>query len=230
MTRELLNVQHVIFHGGVDLKKKAQTIVDLNAATSDLFSGDPIILPIPNDAPPEIPRMELSSADRQWILRVAKQRVDLFFTPRKDDPQVELPADTFTLCAAVFGFFIERLQAQVSRASLVETWAVPVDEGTAAEFLERTYIRPDSPIPRVDDLELHYLERDTIGGFEANLWTRISVTRKIVDDRSLEGVKFLLDANTIAERDYVFDREMLSAYLAAAHDRMAAVLESNLER
>jgi len=76
------NLQTAIFITNLDFSNKIGFISQLNQETDNLFDGDPIILPIPNDAPPEVPRIILKSQDDSYTLNLCQNRVDLFYNER----------------------------------------------------------------------------------------------------------------------------------------------------
>lgn len=58
--------------------EKSNLLLNLREKVGDIFNGQPIIIPVPNDAPPEIPRMVLNSVDNLYSCNIALNRSDVF--------------------------------------------------------------------------------------------------------------------------------------------------------
>lgn len=62
-----------------------QLILDIRKAVKEKFISPSIILPIPDDAPPEIPRVILETFDKRIKITLAKNRCDFFYDYRYDN-------------------------------------------------------------------------------------------------------------------------------------------------
>ena len=65
--------------------KFLRTILDL---CSDKFDGDPVVLPLPENAPREIPRIILERRDKSLKLEISPVRFNLFGYKTKDEHTV----------------------------------------------------------------------------------------------------------------------------------------------
>jgi hypothetical protein len=88
------------------------------AKFSDRFDGAPTVLPIPNDAPAEIPRMILQSADSQWAVDVAQNRVNFRWVQMKEDQQ-QIPEDFQKLYLEFIEHLFQIESIQVGRAAVL---------------------------------------------------------------------------------------------------------------
>jgi hypothetical protein len=80
---KLLGFQFAFFPRTIDLtaEKKTRLLSELVKK----FNGEQVVLPLPEDAPPEVPRLSVSSLEGDIELNVAKNRVDFFYFFQKDD-------------------------------------------------------------------------------------------------------------------------------------------------
>ena len=209
--------QLVLFSPGVTLVDKLKMANAINDSLSGLFDGDPVILPLPEDAPSEFPRIQLRSKDERYSLSIAKGRLDFIFRYLKDEEKTLFPVpDLFEKFLVIFRYFKENIHTQFTRCAIVTNWLIELRESPGAEYLLLKYIRSEVPISKPYELELHYLIKDLIAGFEVNRWTRIKSARKISEPKLNKFVVFHIDINTLAEKMYEFDKDSLQRFLKAS--------------
>ena len=75
---KLWNLQFVIVANNLNY-----TATDISQKLKELFDSNVMILPIPDDAPKEIPRFSASSNDN-FRIEISKERINLFFENPKD--------------------------------------------------------------------------------------------------------------------------------------------------
>ena len=66
----------VVLFGQVVLGKKVQAAAELTNQLADLFDEEPILLPVPDDAPVEIPRIILRSKDGRHSSNISLNRAN----------------------------------------------------------------------------------------------------------------------------------------------------------
>ena len=79
--------------------KIANIVVDL---LGEYVGEEPTILPVPKDAPSELPRIVFSSSDKKWFLNISPERINLFFTISATSTKEEMNAEEFTSIASEF--------------------------------------------------------------------------------------------------------------------------------
>ena len=67
-----------------DNSNKLDLAQKITQGTGNIFDGPPTILPIPNDAPQEIPRIILKDNTNTLNCNVCINRIDLLFKENKD--------------------------------------------------------------------------------------------------------------------------------------------------
>jgi hypothetical protein len=142
----------------------------------NLLDGDPISLPIPEEAPPEIPRIFLTNKDRSLRFDLSPARAD-FRWQRPDHG--EMPLGRFTeLAQYAFAGFQEAAQATPGRLALV-VHRFKADDRPGFALAEH-FCRPEllaneprkGPLSRPEAFELHAFKRYHAGRFALNSWVR----------------------------------------------------------
>ncbi|MBW2106361.1 MAG: hypothetical protein JRI26_10150 [Deltaproteobacteria bacterium] len=213
MPKNIEQIQLVLFSPGIVITNKPKLVSDINDALQGLFDGDPAILPIPEDAPAEIPRIILKSRDERYIFQIATKRVNFFYNYRPEDSLIEFPInglyDKFIyICKSL----IEEVHCQFPRAAQVTRWAIELP-GSGAEYILSTYLREDALFKDPYDLELHCLTKENVAGCKTNKWVRIKSARKASDPSENNLLTVLIDINTIAEEEYEFGDVLLTQFL-----------------
>ncbi|MEW6409668.1 MAG: hypothetical protein AB1488_06090 [Nitrospirota bacterium] len=226
MNIRLDNTQLVLFSPGIIIVDKLKVANAINNILSGLFDGDPIILPLPEDAPPEIPRIKMGSKDGRYNLSIAKSRLDFIFKYEEDKRENLFPIPgLFEKFLTIFQYLKENIYTQITRTATVTNWIIEL-ENPAAEFLLSKYIRSETPIIKPYELELHYLTKESIAGFDVNKWTRIKSARKISKPEQNRFISFLIDINTLAEMTYEFNKESLQRLL----DESSKIIKGAVEK
>lgn len=217
--------QYVLFSPSLNLRDKIKLVAELNQKTSGLFDADPLILPLADDVPAEFPRIQLKSKEDSYRLSVAKSRLDFAVIHRDGDEGVEFPdLKSIDYLSRIFEVLAETIKARIVRGALVNNWAVHLDQVSAAEYLRKKYIIDSAPISQPDELEVHYLRKATVSGFESNNWVRIRSARKASDPEDNRLVAVQMDINTLAEKEYDFTPDSLKSFLTHAANIMTEEL------
>lgn len=227
MDIRLDNTQLVLFSPGIIIVDKLKVANTINDNLLGLLDSDPVILPIPEDAPSEFPRMQMNSKDGRYNLSVAKSRLDFIFRYKEDERENLFPIPgLFEKFLTIFQYIKENIYAQITRTATVTNWIIELEKTPAAEYILSRYIRSEMPIIKPYELELHYLTKESIAGFEVNKWTRIKSTRKISEPEQNRFISFLTDINTLAEMTYEFNKESLQRLL----DESSKVIKETIEK
>lgn len=224
-------VQLVLFSPVIAIADKLKTANALNGVLSGILDGDPGVLPLPDDAPSEIPRILLKSKDEQYKLQIANKRIDFIFCYKKDEEEtLFLAPGLFEKFAGVFQYFKENIHTQFTRSAIVTNWIIELEKFPGAEYLLTKYIHEEAPLRDPYELELHYLTKESVAGFNVNKWTRIKSARKISEPEQNKLIVFHIDINTLAEETYEFDEELLQKFLNEGSKVVNDTIEIHLKR
>jgi hypothetical protein len=194
---QILQMQSAVFLSSIDASswlRIASTAID---AVPGLLGTDPVLLPIPSDAPPEIPRIIIENNERGWTFHTSLQRYDLFFSP-PNRPGFETFRDVFSEVAeaslSLWDVFESTLAARSHRLAFVVNLSADVEK--AADLLRQRYF--NQPFAAgAKEIQLHYLHAISSGGFDLNRWTRL--LSKPGAESTPESLLLHVDINTRTE-------------------------------
>ena len=156
-----------------DLTNKIEVANSLNQRVKHIFDGEPVLLPIPADAPAEIPRIILTSKDRRYANNVAVDRLVLSYTEQgKPEKELnDLREDYLKIIRDISEVVKVEWKADVFRLGFIVTFlASPSDP---VELIMSTFIHEGAmETPR--QLAVHVLDKMTWDELEINRWYRIS--------------------------------------------------------
>jgi hypothetical protein len=166
---------------------------------SDKLNADPISLPIPTEAPAELPRIVLQSSDRGLMLQASP--ASLAVTRQADPIQPEALKDFLEFALSVFTGYLDAMPCQARRVACVVNRFARDENGAknlAAHFC-KDYLLAD-PLNRPSDFEVHAAKQFKFGGWlEISSWFRCrSVKLKIGEAPDIPGVLILQDFNSAA--------------------------------
>jgi hypothetical protein len=230
MNIKIISAQLVIYSTGIVITNKLKVANAINDNLSCLFDSDPIILPLPEDAPPEFPRIQMFSKDKRYSLSITSNRIDFIFQYKEEDEKLFPIPGFFEKFLTIFQYFSENLHTQFTRSAIVTNWIIELENISAAEVLLDKYIQDKTPIVKPYELELHYLTKGFAAEFEINKWVRIKSARKMGEPEKNNLIVFLIDINTIAEKTYEFDKDSLQRFLEKSNRITEETIEGHLKK
>ena len=110
---------------------QGRALAALLAGLQQTFDGPVTTLPLPADAPGEIPRITLNSSDGTISLEAGPQRISILFRAKNDviektDGQIELALRAFDAYSNAMKFRISRLAINLSRFSAIDDPAMVI--------------------------------------------------------------------------------------------------------
>lgn len=208
----MFNYQIVKFLGSVFTPELDITshLKFLNFAADTLgnkLDGPPTILPELQGAPAEVPRIQLASSDKKWVLSISLARTDLFyFNPsisEEDSIQIE---EFSSILYNFFSNYQEQLDLRVQRLAFITERVSLKDQ--ASDYIIDKFCKPEykqerRPFNNVKKFELHSLKNYPWNTFQLNSWVRI----KSIDykDPARDGVNPVIllinDLNTLSIKE-----------------------------
>ena len=230
MIIKLQQKQLALFSPGIVVADKLRTANALNEILGGLFDSDPVLLPLPDTAPPEFPHTLLKSKDDRHTLKIAKNRLDFFYQNKEEEESLFPVPSVFDNFLKIFGYFKENAHTHFTRSAIVTDWSVELEKSTGAEYLLRKYIREKTPIHNPLDAELHYLNKISIAEFKANQWIRLKSARKISGPEQNKFIIFHVDINTLGEETYEFDKDSLQKFLSESSEVVKNAVDTHLKQ
>lgn len=213
MSAKINQVQLALFSPGIVISNKLRLANMINEAMDDLFDGDPIILPMPEDLPPEVPRIILKSKDEKYLLQIAINCVNFFYRSQEDTVEEEFLIDElYDKWIKLQNQLFTYSKTQFHRAALVTQWIVDLST-SAAPFLSAKYLREGLPFESPYEMEIHCLTKEKVAECEVNMWVRIKSIRKLSKPEQDQFLLITIDINSLAEKTYEFDEPLLKRFL-----------------
>jgi hypothetical protein len=197
---EIASIQASLFTPNFSFDSSA-ILRELFAIQPELFDGAPTVLPIPQDAPPDIPRITLQNMNRSLKLDVSPSRINLYRTKSAADDVVVI--DEFTNLASQFlNNYLERVNARCGRlAAVIRRFLIIENPGLeiAAHFCRAEFM--EAPFDNPRSFELHAHKVYTLRDFDTvNSWVRLrSGIAQFQGSAPRSSIIIEQDINTISE-------------------------------
>ena len=165
------------------------------------LDGEPVILPIPQDAPADIPRVLLSSADKKWSLQISLARTNLFYEPTIEDAVRVSVGEFGSVASSFFRPYQEKLDLRVQRLALV-TERISQEEAPASyivdKFCKKELGQKGGPFSNMRGFEVNSLKRYQWEGFKLNSWVKFrSAHRGTKPEDKFRVIVLQNDLNTL---------------------------------
>lgn len=216
----LESLQSVLFVNSLDFTNKLQLAQDLQKTKSINIGGDPTVLPLPNDAPLEIPRIMLKSNDQTYNVNAGPSRIDILFKNKSYDKDGIPQSDSKAVAKQIIEttleineIIVKKYRAQVNRSALIARVLIKLDV-SSKEYLYKKFIKKPSDQPF--EVNLAMLYRKELGKFKVNKWKRFETLRNIKNPDDESALSLILDINSLPEIDYKFSKETISDFLSKA--------------
>jgi hypothetical protein len=192
------------------------------------FNGEVQSIPIPGNAPPQIPRVALGSKNGEWHLDSPLCRISSRWSSQSDDSQPKL-GEIVEACLEPILDYLERdNDVCIGRLALIIGRAVSA-ENPPVELVER-FCNEDAktgPLRNSRDFQLHNHKQYESGriGTMINSWVRCKSGHRKRDKSRVIVVEH--DINTLAERlgSEEFSADDLRSFFRHAADEANEVLE-----
>jgi hypothetical protein len=170
------------------------------------YNGNVQALPLPDDAPPEIPHVVLVSKDEEWQFQASPARVNSVWSRRNN--RAESLGNMVASCVEVLTHYVESGNVRVGRVALVLTRVFDI-ENPAQALIDR-FCNPDlreAPFNRSQSFEIHNHKRYTLAedsNLTLNSWVRcktgsnnLTNSRCIIVEQDINTLKEELESRRI---------------------------------
>lgn len=229
----IASIQSTIFTPGFSFDSPLVLRRLLEIEGSDLFDGAPTVLPIPEDAPREIPRITLQSSNRFFTIDVAPSRTNLYRTKSAEDDIININ-DFITFSSQFLTNYMEIVNARCGRiAAIIRRFAVIENPGheIAEHFCKEEFMV--APFNRPGSFEIHAHKVYDLSDFDqVNSWVRIrSGVARFTDRAQQHAIIIEQDINTLSEemenRDY--SEQQINRFFEIVADEFDIILRFYLQ-
>lgn len=167
----------------------------------DKLEENPTILPVPQDAPSSIPRIQLTSSDDKWNLNISLERTDLsYFSPSISDNETLETEEFSSISSNFFGDFRDRLELAAQRIAFITERILPEKNApnyVIDKFCKKQFKQKGRPFNNVQQFEIHSLKKYDWEGFKINSWVRIKSMDFKVKETTIPTITIINDLNTL---------------------------------
>jgi len=205
-----------------EILKKLMTL-----APDGMLDGDPTVLPLPDDAPHEIPRITLENKEKTCRLEVAPARVNFFRNKFKEKEKVK-PHEFVESASQFLINLLDNIGANCGRiAAVINRFSYQDDPSKeiASHFCKDNFMK--EPFDRPSEFELHSLKKyEFLHSFKVNSWVRIRSGRIKSEKGLFRSVIFAQqDINTQAEESKTYNREEIQLFYKSVCDEFDSILK-----
>lgn len=224
MEIKINKVQLALYSPGVDLSDKLTLTGNIRKDSGDLFSGEPLILPVPDNVPNEIPRIILKDKKGGINLHISVNKIDLHIQNSilaGSIPSVysELDERLLDVYQSVLNALFSATSLTVNRVGFVVIGEVEVKNASA--YITNKYLTKDIKMTDWIDVNLSLLKREAIDKKESNVWLRLSLGRKESGEVDNNKLIVIFDINTLSKESYSFAVKDLLSYVKQSSSYLA---------
>lgn len=177
----------------------------VNSSMGNLFDAMPQILPIPADAPAEIPRVQMRSENGKYNCNIACSRVDFILNGDFRDEVVwpDLTKDFLAKVKLFIGSIFE--QSKIVRFGLIGNFFIP--DKSATTSMTRKYLKVD--LNSAEEINLRFNKRTSSHGFNLNNISSINTALAEANGQADKGIFIELDINNVPTQEAIKSDELL---------------------
>ena len=191
----------------------------------DTLNSQPIILPIPENAPEEIPRMILRSSDNSRELQLKTNRIDITITKPFEKGISESERAEFEKSATLWlSLLIDEKKVSANRVGVVIQRAFLPEGISPGEFISKKYCKEeflDQPFRNAKNFEIHCLKKYNFLGRKINSWVRIQTLKILPSKKQVVGV--LNDLNHVPSSTNLSSAE-IGTFISGANSEAEKIL------
>jgi hypothetical protein len=199
METKIKKIQTAIFTKNFNISNdldRANLLTEINKSVKHVFNGVPTQLPIPNDAPPEIPRFILKSIDENFSCNIALSRIDILYNVpvNYSESKDELFETQKKNTEVIFDFLLNKNIIIINRIGFIAVTEKTLisEEKDSINYLRSEFIKNDK-FSSPKELLFRYNQEENSDNFDMN--NLITISAKIGSSINLQT-----DINTIAEK------------------------------
>jgi hypothetical protein len=205
------NIQSVLFIENFAFRNKLGIASRINQVVNNLFDGDPTMLDLPPDAPPEIPRIQLKDSKPIYSLNFSPTRIDFFYNePGKPEKNLDsLKDDYLRNFFNIVNLVKDEYRLSIPRIAVVIK-AISEIEGGSNFLIYGDFLGEKPFFKNTYGLEIHALEKTAMNSYGVNRWFRIKTARTPTGEDNILFVE--IDINTLQEKPRDFDLEEIKDF------------------
>jgi len=207
MNIKITNIQLALFSPGINLSDKVDLLTKIKKNAGKYLDGDPIVLPVPVGAPPEIPLLVLKDKSGNISLNISVNKIGLFIHPADEKGKVpevytDLISELETIYKNILSALYGSTELAVNRIGFVVKGESEIQK--TGKQLEEKYLSAKFAKTKWQKINLGLLKKDNIDKKTSNIWFRINSDMKKDGSGNKNKIIIIFDTNTVAYKSYIF--------------------------
>lgn len=212
---QLQQLQIALFTPGINLNRPLDIAQGLISATGTLFDGQPIILPIPPDAPPEVPRIIVKNSNDSYTCNISKNRIDFIFTEKGMFRSMRDEKDNFlNHLLSLVDLFKSNFKISITRIGTIATFLLPLGE-SSNKFITEKFLK-EYLFGGTYEIQFGVLKKLQLAGYGANCWFKLNTFRNMQDVSDDRAMLVAFDVNTQPEVSYDLNKDQIGIFFNSA--------------
>ena len=199
--------QITLFAATINLTNKVALVDQIDKALENLFNGEPLIMPLPENAPPEIPRIILNSKDQEFSLNISPVRIDLIFNNKKQASMEfkKLSEQMKKYMDLIVKILISQFSSSFVRMGIINITKIETDK--PLEKLNLYLNTSKSEVKSKKEVQLHFYEVEEGKEEKYNNWIRLIAQEY---DPNRPGLIMINDINSINTEGNIINVQQIS--------------------
>jgi|GEM_PF-1592395 len=141
---KIKKIQFALFPKNFNPVDKSKIAQDIKIQTNNIFDGEDTILPLPIDAPFEIPRIILKSKSGNLSCNISLSRIDFFRNTNSEDKLSDIKDELIKTISQISSYFIDNSSVLIGRMGFVVDFNFNTGEDGGIKFLKRNLLKEGS--------------------------------------------------------------------------------------
>lgn len=210
LNMETTALQSAFFVTNVNLSDKLDVANKVKKGL-DILDGDPTVLPVPNDALLEIPRIILTSKNKVFSCNISPERIDFIINKSKaTELNINLEEEILEKSEILSKLILKSLNWSIHRLAFISQFKYKPEVG-ALSFMKN--LLSEQFVADSAELEIHRLKHIKVGNFKSNQWIRFLSQNSGTPN---EFIHILSDINTLKTEKYSFAEDTSRVFFNSA--------------
>ncbi|HPB30214.1 MAG TPA: hypothetical protein PLB62_02045 [Candidatus Sumerlaeota bacterium] len=219
------NVQAVLFTNPYSMEHKLEFASEMVKRCARVYSSDPNIQTAPQNAPPNVPRIEIRSPDQTHLAQFWPNRISFVFQDTRNMKPVF--TNFFPYFRDNLGpqiqYIMEFLNPRVVRLGFIVQFISELGS-SSNRFLSEVMLNKN-PFPDAHEMNLGILHKILLQSFTVNRWVRYRTLRAQNDPSIDFAMAVDVDINTLAEDMNDFTTSQIMDYYSLSFEHICSELK-----
>lgn len=204
------------FNGQLNLRSD-ELSVEINQGLGRIFNAPPLIFPLPDIAPGEIPFLQLKSTNDIYQCNVARTRADFFFRMKTDNNHEDFSIHKGSFAGSIDALFtLFSGKIGIKRLGYITKHFIAAPD--PSNFIKSKFIFRE--IGSLDELTIRFNKKERKPLFEYN--NIINLEPAVLKATNEQGVLIQRDINTLKEISYSINDEFFRVFKQEAESQFGA--------